>query len=186
MTAPTLVTVEAYRADELDPRALARLLDREREDAWGLWLTDDAGVMLADLIGERLDGVDGLDVTAWSLDYYAGAVVEGHVVDSYAFAASLGAPDHDLGIGVTLDAHHGRGVWPGTTYVVVETAEGSDYRDELLSESLEVVVRDALVAVSAWAHEVTSDEAILAGLVEAGWWYDRHGRYLGDVVEVIA
>jgi hypothetical protein len=31
---------------------------------------------------------------------------------------------------------------------------------------------------------VTSDEAILAGLVEAGWWYDRHGHYLGDVVEV--
>jgi hypothetical protein len=87
---------------------------------------------------------------------------------------------------VSLDPYHGRGVWPGATYVVVETAEGSDYRDDPLSEALGEVVGEALRAVSSWAHEVTSDEAILDGLREAGWWYDRHGRYLGDVVEVIA
>jgi hypothetical protein len=181
-----LVTVEAYRVDDLAPAVRDRLLDRERVDAWETWLTVDAGAMLVDLLRDRLDGVDGLDVTAWSLDYYAGMVVEGDIVDGRAFATSLGLPHHDLGAGVSLDPHHGRGVWPGTTYVVSETDDGDDYRDDPLSAALGDLIGEVLATVSAWAHDVTGDAAILDGLREGDYWYDRTGDYLVDVVEVIA
>jgi hypothetical protein len=178
-----MITVEAYRVDDLTPAARDRLLDRERIAAWETWVTDEAGAMLVDYLRDQLDGVEGLDVTAWSLDYYPGAVVEGDVVDGRAFATSLGLPDHDLGESVSLDPHHGRGVWPGTTYVVVETDDGDDYRDKAMSGALDGVIGDALRTVSAWAHEVTSDDAILDGLREADYWYDRTGDYLCDVVD---
>jgi hypothetical protein len=178
--------VEAYYADELDQPALARLLDRERDDAWGTWVVDEVGAMLLDRLRERLDGIDRLAVTAWSLDYYAGAVVEGDVVDGRAFATALGAPDHDLGWGVSLAPQHGGGQWPGTTYVLVHTGEGSDHRDDVLTEALGRVVAEVVAEVSQWAEDVTSDGAILAGLVDAAWWYTADGRYLADVVEVIS
>ena len=180
------VVVKAYYADELDPPAIARLLDRERTAAWDTWVTDEVAVMLVDRLRERLAGVDGLDVTAWALDYYRGAVVEGDVVDGRAFATALGLPDHDLGYGVSIAPYHGSGSWPGTSYVLVHTGEHADHRDDVLSEALGDVIGDVLTEASEWAEAVTSDEAILAGLVEGAWWYDRRGRYLGDVVEVIA
>jgi hypothetical protein len=186
MSAATLVTVEAYRVDDLTDAARDRLLERERIAAWETWITDEVGVMLVDQLRERLDGLDALDVTAWSLHYYPGAVVEGDVVDGRAFATSLGLPDHDLGESVSLAPYHGRGVWPGTTYVLVETADDRDHRDDPMSEALGEVIGDVLRVVSAWADEVTSDEAILDGLREGDYWYDRTGDYLTDVVEVIA
>ena len=184
MSAATLVTVEAYRVDDLTDAARDRLLDREREAAWGSWLTDEVTAMLTDYVRDRLDGVDGVEVTAWAIDHGGGAVVEGDVVDGQAFATSLGLPDHDLGEGVILDPFHGRGSsWAGTTYVLVHDGDGR-YRDDVMSEALGGVIGEALDAARAWADEVTSDAAILDGLREAGWWYDRTGDHLVDVVEV--
>jgi hypothetical protein len=185
MSAPTLVTVEAYRVDDLSDAARGRLLDREREAAWETWITDEVTVMLTDYVRDRLDGVDGVEVTAWGIEPSAGAVVEGDVVDGRAFATSLGLPDHDLGEGVILDPYHGRGSqWAGTTYVLVVDDDLGRYRDDELSEALGEVIGEALDAARAWADDVTSDAAILDGLMEADYWYDRTGDYLMDVVEV--
>jgi hypothetical protein len=183
MSAATLVTVEAYRVDDLTDAARDRLLDREREDAWGSWLTDEVGAMLTDYVRDRLDGVDGVEVTAWAIEHGGGAVVEGDVVNPHALARALGLPDDDRPL--RLDPYHGRGSsWAGTTYVLVGDGEGWS-RDDAASEALGHLIGDALDAARAWADEVTSDAAILDGLREGGWWYDRTGDYLTDVVDYV-
>lgn len=183
MSAPTVITVEAYRVDDLTAGARDRLLDRERTDALGTWVTDEVTVMLTDHIRGALDGVDGVEVTAWSVEHGGGAVIEGDVVDPRALARSLAIPDDDRPL--RLDPYHGRGSqWVGTTYVDVDH-DGDGYgwsRDDAASEALGHVIGDALDAARTWVDEVTSDEAILSGLREADYWYDRTGDYLPDVV----
>lgn len=184
MSAPTLVTVEAYGILDLPPAIRDRVIERERYDAWETWLRGDVAERLAELIAERVDGVEGLAVPSWSvLDGGRGSmVVEGVIVDPDTFATSVGVPGHDVRLGLTLDPHHARSSrWAGTTYVIRHDHDGPE-RDDVMSEALGEVMRDVLDAVAGWAEGVTSDEAIAEGLDAAGWLYDRLGRDLDAVV----
>jgi hypothetical protein len=189
MSAATLVTVEAYGILDLPDAVRARVLDRERADAWGSWITDEVGLMLADLIRDRLDGVDGVDVTAWAMLHGGppSMVVEGTIVDPVRFAASVGVPGHDVGDGLDLAPHHGRGSqWAGTTDVVRYGPDGRE-RDDVLTEALGEVMGDVLAAVASWAEDAESDESLTYGLDAGGWRFDRFGRVLDAViVEVTA
>ena len=184
MTAPTLVTVEAYRVDDLTPSARDRLLDRERIAAWETWVTDEVTGILTDYLRDRLDGVDGVEVGAWGIDPGAGAVVEADVVNPRALARSLGLPDEDRPL--RLDPYYGRGSqWAGTTGVLVEDDDGYETSPhEAASAALADLIRDALDEARAWADDVTSDAAILDGLRDGDLWYDRRGDLLIDVAEV--
>jgi hypothetical protein len=185
MTAPTLVTVEAYRVDDLTDAARDRLIERERTTAWGTWLVDEVTEILTDYLRDRLDGVDGVEVPAWGIEPGEGAVVEGDVVDPRALARALGLPDDDRPL--RLDPDHGRGSrWAGTTYVLVDhDGDGDGWsRDDAASEALGDLIGDALDHARAWVDEVTSDAAILEGLRAGAWWYDRTGDQLIDVAEV--
>jgi hypothetical protein len=185
MSAPALITVEAYRVDDLTPAVRDRLLDRERIAAWETWVTDEVTAILTAYLRDRLDGVDGVEVTAWGIEPSAGAVVEGDVVDSRALARALGVPEDDRPL--RLDPDHGRGSqWAGTTYVLVDH-DGDGYgwsRDDAASEALGHMIGDALDEARRFADDVTSDAAILDYLRDADGWYDRTGDYLVDVVEV--
>ena len=185
MSAPALITVEAYRVDDLTPAVRDRLLDRERIAAWETWVTDEVTAILTAYLRDRLDGVDGVEVTAWGIEPSAGAVVEGDVVDPRALARALGIPEDDRPL--RLDPYHGRGSqWAGTTYVLVDhDGDGFGWsRDDAASEALGHMIGDALDEARRFADDVTSDAAILDYLRDADGWYDRTGDYLVDVVEV--
>ena len=184
MSAPTYVTVEAYGILDLPPAIRDRVIERERDAAWSWWLLDEVAERLVELMAERLDGVEDVRVTAWSVlgGGRGSMVVEGTVVDPDTFATSLGVPGHDVRLGLTLDPYHARSSqWAGTTYVIRDDHDGSE-RDDVMSEALGELIGDVLHAVEGWAEGVTSDEAIAEGLDAAGWWYDRLGRDLDPVI----
>ena len=184
MSAPTLVTVEAYGIRDLPPATRDRVVEREREGAWGSWVRDEVAERLVELIRERLDGVVGLDVTAWSIlnGGRGSMVVEGDVVDDHALATSLGLAGHDVGLGLRLDPYHGRGSqWAGTTYVVRHDDDGPQ-RDEAVTSALADAIREVVNLVEVWVEDVTSDEALIDGLEAGGWLYDRLGRHLDAVI----
>ena len=190
MSAPTLVTVEAFGVYALSDDALRRVLDRERLDAWGSWLHEVVGDMLGEGIRERLDGVEDVRVPAWSiLDGGRGSmVVEAVVVDPDTFAASLGLAGHDVGLGLTLDPYHARGSqWAGTTYVLRHDHDGHE-RDAALTDALDDVMRRVLADVEAYAEDAESDERLAEALDLGGWRFDRLGRHLDAVIvdEVVA
>ena len=172
------VTVQAFTFDELADDVRASLIEDERRYALECWLTIEVSERLVDGIVSRLDGVEDVDVTAWSLDYYPGAVVEGRVVDAHALAAALGHEGRDVGDGLTLDPFHGQGVYPGHTYVIRHDPEDGPNRDEALTSALAVIVDGALGEASAWEHEVTSDEALAEDLRGRGLLFDRRGQVL--------
>ena len=185
MSSPTLITVEAYRVDDLTPSARDRLLDRERIAAWETWVTDEVTGILTDYLRERLDGVDGVEVTAWGIEPGEGAVVEGDVVDPRALARSLGIPDDDRPLRLS-PYHAGGSRWAGTTDVLVDDDGDGWSRDDAASEALGHLIADALNEARAWAEDVTSDAAILERLRDEDSWFDRAGHYVHDVREVIA
>ena len=184
MTAATLVTVEAYGILDLPPAIRDRVIERERLDAWGSWLTDEVGEQLAGLIRERLDGVEDVDVTAWAMLHGGppSMVVEGTIVDPDTFATSVGVPGHDVGLGLTLAPYHARGgQWAGTTDVLRHDGEGCE-RDDVMSEALGEVIGEVLAAVASWAEDAESDESLADGLEAGGWLFDRLGRHLDAVI----
>jgi hypothetical protein len=184
MSAPTLVTVEAYGILDLPDAIRDRVVERERSLAWCSWVRDEVAERLVELMVERLDGVVGVAVTAWSiLDGGRGSmVVEGDVVDPDALATSLGLAGHDVGEGLRLAPYHGRGgQWAGTTDVLRYGDDGAD-RDDVLTEALGDLMGEALNLVEVWAEDVTSDEALVESLDGAGWCYDRLGRELDLVI----
>ena len=184
MSAATLVTVEAYGILDLPPAIRDRVIERERTAAWETWMHSEVAEQLADGIAERIDGVEDVRVTAWSiLDGGRGSmVVEGTLVDPDAFATSLGLAGHDVRLGLTLDPHHANSSrWAGTTYVIRHDHDGPE-RDDVMSEALGDVIGDVLDTVAGWAEGVTSDDAIAESLDAAGWWYDRLGRDLDPVI----
>ena len=184
MSAATLVTVEAYGILDLPPAIRDRVIERERVDAWDSWLTDEVGEQLAELIRERLDGVEDVDVTAWAMLHGGppSMVVEGTIVDPEAFATSVGVPGHDVGEGLDLAPYHGRGgQWAGTTDVLRDDGEGCE-RDDVMSEALGEVIGEVLAAVASWAEDAESDESLADGLEAGGWLFDRLGRHLDAVI----
>jgi hypothetical protein len=185
MSAPALVTVEAYGILDLPPAIRDRVIERERVDAWDTWLTDEVGHQLADLIRDRLDGVEDVEVTAWAM-LHGGApsmVVEGRIVDADAFAIAVGVPGHDVGEGLDLAPYHGRGgQWAGTTDVLRHDADEGCERDDVMSEALGEVIGEVLAAVASWAESAESDESLAEGLDAGGWRFDRLGRHLDAVI----
>ena len=185
MSAATLVTVEAYGILDLPDAVRTRVLDRERTDAWDTWITDEVGAMLVDRMRDRLDGVEDVDVTAWAMLHGGppSMVVEGTIVDPDAFAIAVGVPGHDVGLGLTLAPHHGRGgQWAGTTDVLRFDGDDGCERDDVMSEALGEVMGEALAAVASWAEDAESDESLADGLDAGGWRFDRLGRHLDAVI----
>lgn len=184
MSAPTLVTVEAFGILDLPDAIRDRVVERERSLAWDTWVRDEVAERLVELMVERLDGVTGVAVTAWSiLDGGPGSmVVEGDVVDADALATSLGLAGHDVGEGLRLAPYQGRGSrWAGTTDVLRYGDDGAE-RDDVLTEALGDLMGEVLDLVEVWAEDVTSDEALVESLDGAGWCYDRLGRELDLVI----
>ena len=184
MSAPTLVTVEAYGILDLPDAIRDRVVDRERSLAWDSWVRDEVAERLVELMVERLDGVVGVAVTAWSiLDGGRGSmVVEGDVVDPDALATSLGLAGHDVGEGLRLAPYHAGGSqWAGTTDVLRYGDDGAE-RDDVLTEALGDLMGEVLNLVEVWAEDVTSDAAIVEGLDDEGRRFDRLGRHLDAVI----
>jgi hypothetical protein len=185
MSAATYVTVEAFGILDLPDAVRDRVVDRERLDAWGTWIVDEAAIMLVDLVRERLDGVEDVDVTAWAIlnGGPPSMVVEGTIVDPAAFAIAVGVPGHDVGEGLALDPHEGRSSqWAGTTYVLRHDGDDGCERDDVLSRALGDLMAEVLDVVTTWAESAESDAALIEGLAEAGCSFDRLGRHLDAVI----
>lgn len=175
------LSVQAFRFDELPDKVRERLTEQAARDAWEGWAHHEAGEMLHDRL--TIPGLASVEVPAWALYYYSGAVVEAEVVDAEAFADALGFPDYCIGgDALRIEPYYSVGVYPGHSSVI--RCDG-DYGETVDAELTDALRRLADAAVAEVEHYFGSDD-YREGLTEhlADWWYDADGRRLGHVDDV--
>lgn len=187
----TTLTLDVFSLDELDEKVRARIVEREQVAAWESWAHWETDELLHEYANLALPGTDNLKVTAWSLHYYPGAVVECDVIDAARFTDALGVQldDDDLEnnrVMISVVPHHGRGSWPGESSVLVTrlTEDGDEDEDhDELSRALQETVMQVVRKVRDEMDAATSEEAITDGLLEARWLYLADGHRLDYVAD---